>query len=359
MKETVKKTEFREIDWLKLFCLLGVIVAHMSLIYIQPGENPYWKLYSPEHSAFFRGLSFVFVTFLIPGFVFASGFLFAFKQETAQRKPVSEIRNRAKRLLKPYYLWSILYLWPTYLLFDFPAHNRQGEAWTDLLRVVTGTFTDHLWFLWMLFWVSLAFILLRKIITQLPWWLGVALFAVIGYLSVTSADFQKWQWFCFAESPYFLLFFYVGMLFYRIRLSVEKLLLGEYRLSLFIGTFLLTLAAQYAGFLLPANTFLSYAISLVTVFFFYYIFLWIDRENKKLFSSSALRFLTKESFYIYLLHMPLLQLFLKLTECGAGIPPVVTVLLGTLFVTGSCICLILLGRWINAVIRKFNARKAG
>ena len=57
---------------------------------------------------------------------------------------------------------------PLYTLFDISCWGREyGDSWLESYKsMALGVFSDHLWFLLMLYWVSLVFILMIPLLRK-------------------------------------------------------------------------------------------------------------------------------------------------------------------------------------------------
>ncbi|MDR1109809.1 MAG: acyltransferase [Deltaproteobacteria bacterium] len=166
-----------EINLLKTCSLLGVIFLHALYPFTVPGI--FWKMFAEQPNLTADRIVSCLGLIIIPSFMLASGYLLARGLELKKRSFAEQLANRAKRLLIPWLFMTVFWMVPLYTLFDLPAYNH--PAGLSLLHSyeagLKGLFSDHLWFLLVLFWASVfwlaAFPLLKKIGT--PGGLALAL----------------------------------------------------------------------------------------------------------------------------------------------------------------------------------------
>ena len=247
----------------KTLCLLLVIATHAILPFTT--GNPFWKLYAGTQASGADMIAGIFAFSLVPSFIFASGFLL--EQSVQNAACLGEIAGkRIKRLVWPWFLVMMFWLVPLYTLFDLPSYSRPEGAsfWATLLAGIQGRFSDHLWFLLVLFWASLFWLVatpllklaplddvcakmpkpdLRPwiekgralIMQQIPDWVKPEWFALkgekpaipltdlvgLGLAFIVAVAIQvggsNLTWFCFHETAGPVIFLYCGMLAYRHR----------------------------------------------------------------------------------------------------------------------------------------------
>ena len=160
-----ERKRFDYISDLKTICLIGVVLGHCLLFY---AGNPFF----PETADFISSGAVLTGAFLdaalISSFVFCSGFLFANSISRKNRTVMQSLAERTKRLLIPYYIYGALWIVPLYTFFNIKCFGRPENAGylEGYKYMLLGCFSDHLWFLWMLFWVSSAFILMKPLLTR-------------------------------------------------------------------------------------------------------------------------------------------------------------------------------------------------
>ncbi|MBR6336104.1 MAG: acyltransferase [Ruminococcus sp.] len=215
-----ERKSFDYISDMKTLALIGVVLGHCLLFY---AGNPYF----PETADFTSKGAVWITTFtdasLISGFVFCSGFLFANSIKRRDRSIPEFLAGRSKRLIMTYYLYGALWLVPLYTFFNIKCFGRPDNAGylTGYKYMLLGCFSDHLWFLWLLFWVSVIFILMKKMITKrfLPLLFLISVAAGLA-VQLWLADFPYFK--LSQTGPYFICYF-LGILTFNYIDKAEKL----------------------------------------------------------------------------------------------------------------------------------------
>lgn len=207
------------VQHIKTFSILIVVVYHCLLFY---SDNVFF----PERADFVSPvISFicnVLDPILVPSFFVASGFLLPLSFRRSDRSIPASIWNRTKRLLVPYYLYGALWLVPTYHIFDINSFGRpENKAWIDeYVQMLLGVHSDHLWFLWLLFWACLLFILMKPLIMRKK----MVIVSVIAFaVSMAINFFLQWfPYFKLSQTAPFILCFLVGVWFGTYIDKIEK-----------------------------------------------------------------------------------------------------------------------------------------
>jgi peptidoglycan/LPS O-acetylase OafA/YrhL len=293
------KPSFPHITLQKTLCLLGVLFLHAVLPFTE--GNFFWKLYADERSVAATALVVFFGAVLIPSFIFASGFLFAHSLEHRQRTFREQLASRAKRLLRPWLLIVLFWLVPLYTLFDLPSFNRPlhitlMEGYSLALR---GLFADHLWFLLVLFWVSLFWLLALPIVRRTNQFTGAIIaVAVAALVQGFGGDLT---WFCFSQISAPLLFFYLGCLTYWHRERINTLLMSFPLLLLFALAAALAVLSPLSSASFPAACLIS---CLGCAFSYLLSLMLVHKGYQALRTFSPYRYFEEHSFRFYLFHMP-------------------------------------------------------
>lgn len=331
----------------KTVCLFFVILGHALLPFASP--VPFWKIYAETQAAGADGIAMLLVFTVIPSFLFASGFLL---EQSLQNAPSSSkvAEKRILRLFVPWVLLLFFWLVPLYTLLDIPAYNRPAGTpfWETLLAGLQGRFTEHLWFLLVLFWVSLFWIAARPILERAPkpacltamskpdlspwltplrakldalkpeWirpeWFTLSWeapkatffdFAGLGLALVAAITLQlagkNLTWYCLHASAGPLLFLYCGMLAYRHRDWLDAFLLdnGAKVFPLLAVPFLLLLPFGHAHFLL------SWLLGILGALLTYQVCLLLVRIGFTVpTSGGVVAFFAGNAFRFYLFHLP-------------------------------------------------------
>ena len=307
---------FPHITLQKTLCLLGVLFIHAVLPFTE--GNPFWKLYADERNAAATALASFCGAVLIPSFLFASGFLLANTLEHSRQRTLREqLASRARRLLRPWLLTVLFWLVPLYTLFDVPSFNRPlhtalMEGYSVALR---GLFAEHLWFLLVLFWVTLFWLLLLPIVRRTNQFIGlliaVAAAALVQYFG------GGLTWFCLWEISAPLFFFYLGCLTYWRRERIDPLLMRFPLLLLFV----LAAALAVLSPLSSASFAATCLVSSLGCAFSYLLSLMLVRQGYQTLRAIApYRYFEEHSFRFYLFHMPTGLLAFKFVNGTTELP---------------------------------------
>lgn len=196
-----------------------VIGAHCSLFY---SGNQFWLVRAEQESVLFRWVSNFLVLSTVPIFVFAAGFLLQTSLQKKQDAIPTLIKKKAVRLLIPYFLYGILWLVPTYTLFDIPSFGREKGA--SLIEgyqaMALGKFSDVAWFLLMLFWVTLLWILLNTFLRKQNVFYGVVVSAVLYFAA--HFFFRQIDYYKLSQIDIYIIVFFVGAQFFHISEWIDK-----------------------------------------------------------------------------------------------------------------------------------------
>lgn len=297
----------RAISEAKTVSLFLVIISHCMLFY---ANNQFFleraDIYSPL-TAFLFGIIDVSV---IPAFTICSGYLFIASQKRRPRSIGQNILERAKRLLIPYFLYGALWVVPLYTLFDIKAFGRPDHA--DLLTgykyMLLGMFADHLWFLWMLFWVTLIFILMRPLLEGkgliLAGIISVVLNILVG-LYLQGVPYYK----LFNIGPYIPCFF-VGVLLYYAEERIRSMPKWQHYAAVLV---LLACCIAYDA-IHPAHFLWNTAADIAGGLMFYVFFLEFSQTAaaERLESTGFWKYTEKYSMNIYLLNNPFIYVYFRL-----------------------------------------------
>ncbi len=128
--------------------------------------------------------------FIIPAFIFNSGYFFVYKEEM---KLLDFTKGKFKKLLLPYYIWWFLYAafvlflnlafgikigWDVNLKSLFLGPWISGECWA---------FNNPSWFVCALFCVQIVYFVIRKALAKI--WNDWAFLAILTVLSIYTTNF--------------------------------------------------------------------------------------------------------------------------------------------------------------------------
>jgi peptidoglycan/LPS O-acetylase OafA/YrhL len=318
-RTTSESTLASQMSLLKTLCLLGVIFFHAAFSFTEPDPGGFWKIYADRQSevavffCFWGGL------IIIPSFMLASGYLSALSAERRRRSVPAYIADRAKRLLVPWFLLTVVWMVPLYTLFDIPVYNRpEGYILAQTYLVgLTGLFTDHLWFLLVLFWVSVFFAALRPLANRLGGLLVPAL-ALVAALLVNEYG-HLLTWYALWETSGPLIWFGLGTVLCRYRNGIGKALA---RRPLTLTLFGLNLVLFVVTALFVAQTtpiyWLTCCLGALTAF---QVCLHLARFHGRLRGFWPYRYFEDNALRFYLFHMPGVYLtYRTLSAAGLSSP---------------------------------------
>ncbi len=154
-------------------------------------------------------------SFFMPLFVFAAGYFFK------RQSILKNIKHKVKKLLVPLTIWNIV-MFNIGLLID----NIFGTSWTFtqnfFLTFFWGTLTQlngAAWFVIMLFWVSIAYNIIRNIfkkskandliLTICFIWAGF----IAVYLAINGVYKIGWYWSAILNFLFYIQFYHLGYIF--------------------------------------------------------------------------------------------------------------------------------------------------
>lgn len=209
----IKMKKYNYIDFLKTMAMFLVLVAHCSLFY---SGNQFWFIRAEQEVTLFRWISNIILVSAVPIFVFASGFLLQIPLQKNKSSIVGLIRKKAVRLLIPYFVYGTLWLVPTYTFFDIPSFGRdKGTLLIDGYKAMAlGKFSDMAWFLLMLFWVTLIWILLKRLLRKR----NIICGAMVSVILYFAAHFFLGQieYYKISQIDIYIIVFFVGAAFFYI-----------------------------------------------------------------------------------------------------------------------------------------------
>jgi hypothetical protein len=322
--------QFSHIALQKNLCLLGVIFMHALLPFT--GFNPFWMIYADQPSEIAVELVPFAFAVLIPSFIFASGFLLANSLEYKQRTLTEHIKNRVKRLLLPWLLAILFWLVPLYTLFDLPAFNRPLHTTLveGYILSLSGLFNDHLWFLLVLFWVTLFWLVALPIVRQTNQFIGVII-AIIAALLMEHFG-NELIWYCLNQTSALIIFFYFGCLVYWNRERIDSLLM-RFPLPLF---FALTITlAVLSNHLFDSFSTLCLISCLGCVFSYLLSLILIQKRQQTFHAFLPYRYFEENAFRFYIFHMPTGLLIFQIVNKNTELPALLQILI--IFLLCFCI----------------------
>ncbi|MDR3319557.1 MAG: acyltransferase [Desulfovibrio sp.] len=283
---------------LKTICLAGVIFLHAALPFTAPGR--FWRFYAERQSAFAEELCFWGGLIIIPSFMLASGYLAALSGNRQSRSVIGQIVNRAKRLLVPWFFLTVFWMVPLYTFFDLPAFNRpEGFTLVRTYRVgLSGLFTDHLWFLLTLFWVSCFWAIIQPLAKRFSVLSGLA-FAIAAALLMNDYG-RGLTWYAVWETDGPLVWFVLGCVLFRYRERMERSA-ARRPLTLFAVNAALFVVLARNGVQTPLLHWITCALGALAAF---QICLHLARHYKTFRDIRLYSYFEDNAFRFYLFHVP-------------------------------------------------------
>lgn len=294
----VQKQNYPHISFIKNIAILLVILFHAICPFSDSTNNYFWKEFAYSNNIYFINLVKSFLnSFLVPSLFLCSGFLCA-NSLAKNRKIKSEIIKKVKRLLFPYLCVSVLFLVPMYYIFNVSAFNRPGG--TSLLETyilsLTGRFTDHLWYILVLFWIDLIFILLSPAFKKINYFITTIIIIIAAILLANYANSIIYYgiWEIFPN----IFFFYLGYSLYVYKEQIYSKI-NKNKKFLF--------PAEIIMIIILSKISIPWYISSLFYAFIAYTSLYIFCENysKYFIESKCYKYLDANSFYFYIFHLPI------------------------------------------------------
>lgn len=299
---------FVNIDFLRAICIVLIIIIHHFAYYL---KNAFiFNIWNLMH-------------FVVPGFVFASGYLLQSKKEL-KKSPIIFfwLIKRLKRLLLPYYFYLFFhYFLITFFPILFKGINLKKDLNFFLESIILVGGVDLNWFVFLFVQLTMItpFIIItfKKKILEKTLFLISFLFSLYFYFF--KGSYPNYKLLMFSS---WLFIFYLGIFAFRLdkKQSKKDLIkkLNYLKFCLFFAFLfvIFLLFKKDSKFVLtnnkyPPNIFyLSYGIS------FTYFFLIIG--SFKFFQKEIIRriieFLSKNSYFLFFIHFIILDFILSLSD---------------------------------------------
>lgn len=318
-----RSKRFYDLDALRAFAMMLGIVLHTSL-FVLPEPTPLWPIHDAAATGdmFYRWLIDCIHGFRMPVFFLLSGF---FSALLWQRRGLRSLAvQRLQRVGIPFVV-ALLTIIP--LSVGLLAAVSGGKEpynfplWVLPLVGVFGTL-GHLWFLWYLLIMVGCFILAVRLGMRFRHpiivWLAMPLSAAVSLVMVEPVFGSDTAITAIPKAPifgYYLCFFACGAFFYRRGVSVRvwwTAALIPAALTFYLGSrFLFSYMSLFDG--TPENAFLfrnaetlyaalfEVAFAWLMVFGLMGLFRWIAARE-----SFTSRYLSDASYWMYLVHLPLI-----------------------------------------------------
>ena len=295
------------IDWIKAIGILSVVFIHCLPSFLDPGVSgvDIWL-----HSM---------TGFAVPGFLFASGFLYASQRDQPWRVMLG---RRLKRLLIPYLVFSgLTYVFPvstfstrTTWINESLLGSGLDTSWASVLdSLAFGSALGPYYYVFVIFWLTLA----TPLIALIP--RSMFPFFVVGSIVIgwgfTGLYWGLYSFFWWIRNPlHWLCFFAVG---WWACLHYERVIQwvggGRSKWVLGVGS-IWALCAFYLA--IDQSGLWSTFVRWVEIYLSIALIFFATAGRKK--SSRLIRWLSQASYSIYLSHLFFLNALLSLSWGGAS-----------------------------------------
>lgn len=306
-------------DALRAVMMLLGIVLHATEIY-SLGEDAYWP-----KDPFARGVSMNFIfgiihIFRMPIFFIVAGFFGAML--FYERGPLLMLKNRASRVLFPFFIFLLILHPVIILVWRYTANVfdvRVAEILTSL--TFTPSITYHLWFLYYLILITVIVFALatflksvptitRRITKSFEWLLRrrlifILLFSIIMFLMLV------WMWDTWISTPLsftpnipvlvaYSMFYLLGWVLFKSKRLLSSFMLGDWLFTV-MAVIIFTTRFFLRSYI---DDVLYGALNAIIVWFFIFgiMGLFIRYASKH---STRMRYISDASYWVYLVHLPL------------------------------------------------------
>lgn len=282
-----------QIGNIRALAIFLVVLGHSIILY-----SSGWNLYETSRSApFLAELKRLIDIPQMPLFFSLSGYLFVFTHEK-KRGFWNLLKNKALRLLVPYFGIGVCFLLPIRLAVGFPGYRGIGLV-SFFQKLLTANDVGHLWFLPSLFFVfvlsELCLTILEK--TKIGNYSAVVLFviSVVLYLEGYRLGFGYPPLLCAFN---YLIWFSLGYLLNTYQMLVRKIFcILEVKWMLLAVNVILLAYCLFADSVRVLISFGARALFILNAY---------GAMPKK--SCSILEKIDRNSFGVYLFHSPLIYI---------------------------------------------------
>ena len=309
---TIKKNTRVELyDWIRVIATIFVVIGHAAYLkivtangginYILPSQL------SPTYNGFllssFRFLAIWVYTFHMPLFFFLSGAVLGLK-------PIGQlfsfIKSKIHRLIIPYLLVALFFMFPIKYLGNFYTSSGLSKAIISFFTGLGGSDEGHLWFLIALFWCLIIFVCITKILDKLHSNYPIIVLFICIIVSQFSIRYITFSFLQISTSLYYIQWLALGYLFE----SCRRRYTIPYSYSILISVFIILIYLLAYRIISPhynisiiAGIIFSIALSVVLSPLFQLL------KNK--YSMHYNNFI-KRLFDIYLFHDPLEYIVIRI-----------------------------------------------
>lgn len=293
-------------DWLRLVATIYVVIGHSAYFNIQStfGGVAYElpenisATYGSSVMHFFRYLSEWVYGFHMPLFFILSGAVLALK-------PIGRfdtfVKSKIKRLIIPYFAFGLLFMLPIKYIGGF---YNQYSIFLAMQGFLSGLDAGHLWFLTALFWCLIVFAVIEKVAIKFCIDSRYLLLMISCVIQLTYA-YIPFNVLGMKTGLSYIFWFALGFVFEK-----ERQEHGLWNIKKTLLAYVILTAIEFAHkrYGILNNFFVIFCGSMHT-------FLLADilsRALKKVTKTKGWKVITRNLFYVYLLHDPLEYIVLRL-----------------------------------------------
>ena len=286
----MKRDRYIELDIMKFWGILLVVLAHVTNFY-----TPSPLITPALSSALLADVSVLVYSFHMPLFVFVSGCVYSYQREILHKgnsdSLIVLIKKKSKRLLVPYLFFGVVM---AVLLVELGLRDNVLDY------AYNGFFLSkdsrHLWFVLMLFEVFVLVWLMIKLVEMMktPKW-ALLIISFIGYLSASVFPYI-FQINCTFRYQFWFVLGYVFILY--------KNLIHKVIMHYIAGGVILVVCLfqrQHIEYSIP---FFSTIVAMSGIMLFYQL----SCDMKFVSSNRFFQIISRNSFGIYLYHVPFIYL---------------------------------------------------
>ena len=280
--------------------------------------------------------------FHMPLFFMLSGALYTYSRKLSSFNDL--IKNKALRLIVPYYLVGIVYMFPLKRMAGFYTEENYVEA---LQGFLLGNNSAHLWFLLVLFWCFIMFYPVEKYVMRKNIWGGVILVCCIYYWG-NNGVFDSTVFSCIPMLRTGLSYLPYFMMGYLVEEFRKKYDFSFYAKIFLTFVFLILSYLQYYEHLFSEEL-LVIILGSATV---YAVSYWTSRIPHFM-NTTLHKVLLRNSMYIYLFHDPINFLILRWAiERNVLVSQIGSVIFFAMRTVGVILISILIGEIIRIIKKK-------
>lgn len=303
----MNKNGIKEYDFIRVMATLLVIIGHAGYLSMKTKYGEF--ILDIDKTILSQTLINLIIRFIysfhMPLFFALSGSIFKLSLSLGKIKSLNQfLRYKIKRLIIPFYIVSIFYLIP---IKYFTGYFNLSQ--NKLYDIILGQFflcgNTHLWFLLVLFQITIIAYFLEKITLK---WLKLLIIIFLFYLG----NFIKIEFLGISKTFMNIIWFYIGIVYQTKYLYLKKHIIKCKNLYLKIAILFETIILAIYLLLFKNNVFFYVIINFSGIFLClicsYYCI------NTNLIDTKLYKIILKNSFIIYLLSDPLNYLILYIIK---------------------------------------------